>query len=82
MSENTTTGTETAQFPQMQRYGDNIIPIIKTPYQEHTPARPFCWDMTCPCHRDRSNLRKIHQAHKDGLITGKEANLILAGQTI
>ncbi|MGH2479057.1 MAG: hypothetical protein ACRDHW_05320 [Ktedonobacteraceae bacterium] len=59
--------------------GDNFIPIIPVESVEHTSTRPFCWDMTCPCHQDLEALARIAWAHHEGLCTAEEAGRIIAG---
>ena len=65
-----------------KHFGDNFIPIIFVDSLEHTTDRPFCWDMTCPCHEDPDTIAEVHQAYQDGLLTAENATQIVRGQTI
>ncbi|MGH2480425.1 MAG: hypothetical protein ACRDHW_12290, partial [Ktedonobacteraceae bacterium] len=64
-------------YPIIIEYGDDFGPVTS---QEHTLARPFCWDMTCPCHRDLAALARVAWAHHEGLCTAEEAGRIIAGK--
>ena len=63
-------------------YGDNFIPVLPTEYLEHTQDRPFCWDDTCPCHRDLDALEHVAWDHHEGLCTVEEAGRLLTGKQI
>lgn len=39
----------------------------------HTDDRPFCWDMTCPCHQDEAEIDKLNDQVAAGLLTKAEA---------
>ncbi|MGH2481467.1 MAG: hypothetical protein ACRDHW_17580 [Ktedonobacteraceae bacterium] len=65
--------------PIIVEYNDNFLPAMPAGYAEHTPAYPFCRDMTCPCHRDLEALARIAWAHHEGLCTAEEAGRIIAG---
>ena len=70
---------QNAITPIIIQYDDNFLPELSTTYAEHTPAHPFCRDMTCPCHRDIDALARVAWAHHEGLCTAEEAGRIIAG---
>jgi hypothetical protein len=41
----------------------------------------FCYDMTCPCHRDKELIGELDKHIKNGLITPEDANRIYRAQT-
>jgi len=49
----------------------------------HTTEHPFCGiDPTCGCHEDPELIAEVHAAVEQGLITPKEATLIIQGKTL
>lgn len=63
-------------------YGDNFIPILRPGDPvAHTPDRPFCHDLTCPCHElDRDSIAQVQQWYQEGTITADHATDIIMGR--
>ncbi len=51
-------------------------------YEDHTEARPFCWEDNCPCHEDQSNLDRLQTWYDEGLIGAVDGDNIYHGRTI
>ncbi len=60
---------------------DNFIPVIEGEV-EHTTEKPFCFDLTCPCHEDQEAITSVAQQVQDGLFTPQEATDFVNGRTI
>ena len=50
-------------------------------YSEHD-EHAFCYDMSCPCHENQSNIDQLGQQHNDGLVSTDDANRIYRGRTV
>lgn len=50
-------------------------------YSEHADHL-CCYDPTCPCHEDPTNIATIEQSRQDGLITTNEADMIYRGRVV
>ena len=61
---------------------DNFIPVIPIDYREHTDARPFCWDDSCPCREDQEAIAQVAQWVQDGLMTPDQATDFVKGKGI
>ncbi|HJT57399.1 MAG TPA: hypothetical protein VJ761_12945 [Ktedonobacteraceae bacterium] len=49
----------------------------------HTTSRPFCQDVTCPCHEENQDaIATVAQAIADGLLTPDEATRLVAGKQV
>lgn len=49
----------------------------------HTDGRPFCSDMTCGCHKDRTLVREhLMEPERAGLLTWFEARALWHGVTL
>jgi hypothetical protein len=49
----------------------------------HTDERPFCQDMTCPCHEDQELIEEYIAEHlRTGHLTEREAKRLYRGQQI
>ncbi len=66
----------------MELLGDNFIPVIPVDELEHTVSRPFCWNLSCPCHEDTGEIGKVAKAVSDGLLTPQEATDFVRGRGI
>ena len=67
----------------MGQFGDNFILVIRVEDDLlNTPAKPFCWDMHCPCKADRELFAELEQFLRDGLLTVSEAILFYCGRTV
>lgn len=71
----------------MQPYSENFIPVI--PMENdllHTPDQPICFDPTCSCHRNDELQNEfanvVYDFLLDGLLTVKEAEMLLEGRTV
>ena len=49
---------------------------------QHTPDKPFCWDMTCPCKGDLELFAELQHFIHEGLMTVEEATLFSCGRTV
>lgn len=67
----------------IERYGDNFIPVIPVEGElKHTKEKPFCFDLSCPCHEDPEAITTVAQQVQDGLFTPKEATDFVSGRTM
>jgi hypothetical protein len=66
----------------MQTFGDNFIPVIPVEELEHTPEKPFCWNVGCPCHEDQELISEVAALVENGLLTQEEATNFVAGKGI
>ncbi len=61
------------------------IPRIVIPMEDelvHTEDRPFCSDLSCPCHDDLELLTELNNEVEGGLLTSWEAMRTLSGLQI
>ena len=71
----------------IQPDGDNFAVVI--PMEDellHTADQPFCFDPTCPCHKN-DDLRnafanQVYEYILDGTLTVSEAERLLEGRTV
>lgn len=57
----------------LQSYGDNFIPVIPTDQpNEHSDARRFCSDISCPCHENPYHINAVYEEVLAGLLTPDE----------
>ncbi len=61
---------------------DNFAYLVPVEYELHTPATPFCYDQTCPCHEDQDDIALVAQYVKGGLLTPQEASDYVGGHTL
>ena len=68
----------------MQRMPGTKRPATHTPARTdttvHTPDKPFCYDLTCPCHASKEALERVQQWVNDGLMTEDEASEYISGR--
>jgi hypothetical protein len=61
---------------------DNFAYLVPVEYELHTPATPFCYDQTCPCHEDQEDIASVAQYVDAGLLTPQEATDFVGGHTV
>lgn len=61
---------------------DNLIPVVRVDYKEHTPEKPFCWNDSCPCREDQENIAQVAKWVTDGLMTPEQATDFVRGRGI
>lgn len=67
----------------MHAYGDNFIPVIPVENETfHSPDIPFCWESTCPCHEEATQIAEVAEAVTHGLLTDDEATAFVAGSMV
>ena len=59
-----------------------VVPAIPVDEEVHTPDRPFCDDLTCPCHEDQEAIQATGQQVLDGLLTPNDADGLYRGKTL
>lgn len=49
----------------------------------HSEVRPFCADLSCPCHADESLIQHVLvDPYMDGLLTNEEGLRLMQGQQV
>jgi hypothetical protein len=52
----------------------------------HTTDKPFCYDPACSCHQDTATINEfatlLYDYINDGLLTVREADMLLEGRTV
>jgi hypothetical protein len=48
----------------------------------HTAEHPFCFDMTCYCHRDADAIQQTAQDVQAGLLSTQDADRFYHGKTV
>jgi hypothetical protein len=62
---------------------DNFAYLVPVVYELHTPATPFCYDQTCPCHEDQDDIVALVALYVEGgLLTPQEASDYVGGHTV
>jgi hypothetical protein len=59
-----------------------VVPVIPVDEAIHTPERPFCDEMECPCHEDQSNIDQLGEYYQDGLVSTGDADRIYRGKML
>jgi len=69
-----------------ERYADEYVYVPVIPYADdeivHTEDRPFCMDLSCPCHDDIDLLEEVAAEVENGLLTSWEFLRTLNGLQI
>jgi hypothetical protein len=50
--------------------------------REHSETRPFCDDLSCPCHEDRDAIEKVNEQVQEGLLSKEDADRLYRGKLI
>jgi hypothetical protein len=66
----------------IEPYADNFAIVVPIEYAEHTDEKPFCSDLTCPCHEDQDDIALVAQYVEGGLLTPQEASDYTGGHIV
>jgi len=68
---------------QLFSYSDDTS--IDVPMEDelvHTASRPFCGDMSCPCHEDHDLLADVGEYHFAGELSDVDADRLYRGKLV
>jgi len=61
---------------------DTIIDVPVEDELTHTASRPFCNDMSCPCHEDSELLADVGEYHFAGELSDLDADRMYRGKLV
>jgi hypothetical protein len=71
------------RMPTLSAPSDTSVPLAEVPiFFIHTMDRPFCQRLTCECHQNQSEVKRLLLFIEEGLLTLREASEFQDGRII